>query len=221
VTNAEAPQQTRRPSAAGKVARSAEPTDARRLALECIEVVNNQQIVASAIRQIAAAKKHPNRALVFVHGYNVSFENAVRRTAQIVYDLKFDGGVFLFSWPSHQRFLDYFSDRETVDLAAEHLKDFVEKIVAETKATKIHFVAHSMGNMVLLRALSEIVGENPNLRPLIGEVISAAPDMDPGVFAQLTQKIKKAGANFTLYAAQSDKATGCQLGFGTSRGPVS
>jgi tetratricopeptide (TPR) repeat protein len=59
------------------------------------------------------------------------------------HDLKFDGGVFLFSWPSHQRFLDYLSDRETVDLAAGHLKDFVEKIVAETRVTKIHFVAHS------------------------------------------------------------------------------
>jgi esterase/lipase superfamily enzyme/Tfp pilus assembly protein PilF len=206
VPNPETPQTAARPGMATKGVASAAPTDVRRLALECIEVVNDQQIIASAIGQIAAAKKDPNQALVFVHGYNVSFESSVRRAAQIAYDLKFDGGVFLFSWPSHQRFQDYLSDRETVDLAAEHLKDFVEKIIAETKITKIHFIAHSMGNMVLLRALSEVVGEDPNLRPLIGEVIDAAPDVDPGVFAQLTDKIKKAGANFALYAAQSDKA---------------
>ena len=28
---------------------------------------------------------------VFIHGFNVSFEDAARRTAQIHYDLKFDG----------------------------------------------------------------------------------------------------------------------------------
>jgi esterase/lipase superfamily enzyme/tetratricopeptide (TPR) repeat protein len=205
VPNPEVPAQAAQPGATGKGAASAEPTDTRRLALQCIEVVNDQQIIAAAIRQIAAAKRDPTQALVFVHGYNVSFESAVRRAAQIAYDLEFDGGVFVFSWPSHQRFLDYFSDRETVDLAADHFKDFLERIVAETKATKIHFVAHSMGNMVLLRALHEIVG-NPNLAPLIGEVIDAAPDIDPDVFTQLVKNIRGAGAKLTLYAAQSDKA---------------
>ncbi len=35
-------------------------------------------------------------AFVFVHGYNVGFEDAARRTAQIAYDLKFDGAPSLF-----------------------------------------------------------------------------------------------------------------------------
>jgi esterase/lipase superfamily enzyme len=45
-----------------------------------------------------------------VHGFNVSFENALRRTAQIAYDLDFDGAPFLFSWPSRDSLLSYASD---------------------------------------------------------------------------------------------------------------
>ncbi len=35
-----------------------------------------------------------------MHGYNTSFDNALYRTAQIAYDLDFDGATFLYSWPS-------------------------------------------------------------------------------------------------------------------------
>jgi esterase/lipase superfamily enzyme len=35
-------------------------------------------------------------AFVFVHGYNVSFEDAARRTGQLAYDLQFDGAPILY-----------------------------------------------------------------------------------------------------------------------------
>lgn len=35
-----------------------------------------------------------------MHGFNVKFEEAVLRAAQIKYDLKFAGEVVLFSWPA-------------------------------------------------------------------------------------------------------------------------
>jgi len=38
--------------------------------------------------------------LLFVHGYNVSFEDAARRTGQLAYDLGFEGPTVFFSWPS-------------------------------------------------------------------------------------------------------------------------
>jgi len=39
-------------------------------------------------------------AFVFIHGYNVTFEDAARRTAQMSYDLAFDGAPIFYSWPS-------------------------------------------------------------------------------------------------------------------------
>lgn len=184
-------------------------TDAQHLALHCIEAdLNDAQLMFEGVfgRLGAIAHRNPSQALVFVHGYNVSFENAVRRAAQLAYDTKFAGGVFLFSWPSKEDVWDYPADSKTADLAVPHLKHFLEKIVGEMGVTKIHFIAHSMGNKLLLRSLAQIVEKDPDLRPRIGEIIDAAPDVDADEFAQLVDKIKTGGAKFTLYAAETDKA---------------
>jgi esterase/lipase superfamily enzyme len=146
------------------------------------------------------------QALVFIHGYNVDFENAVRRAGQIAYDLQFDGPVFVLSWPSRQRYLDYFTDRETVDIATEQLKNFLQRVVAPLGAEKVHVIAHSMGNMVLLRALSDLTDGDATRRPAIGQVIDAAPDVAPEVFAQFSAKIRSKGGNLTVYASAADKA---------------
>ena len=150
--------------------------------------------------------KNPGEALVFVHGCCVEFENALRRAAQIAHDIHFHGPTFLFSWPSSGELIDYGEDRETVDLAARHFKEFLEKIVAETKVTKIHFVAHSMGNMVVLEALEKIATTSSTLSPIIGEVINAAPDVDPDLFKTLVSTVKPKAGNFTLYASRNDWA---------------
>lgn len=179
--------------------------DTQRLAMHCIEVIDNAQIVEAAVRRLGNSKTYPSEVLIFVHGFNVSFDGAVRRVAQIAHDIKFDGGTFLFSWPSRETVKDYFTDRETVDIAAEDFQIFLEKIVAKTNARKVHFIAHSMGNMVLLRALRNMGNEAPALREVIGEIIYAAPDVDPGVFARLVEKVRFPGAGFTLYASRGDK----------------
>lgn len=38
--------------------------------------------------------------IVFIHGFNVGFEEAVLRAAQLKYDLKFPGRVVTFTWPA-------------------------------------------------------------------------------------------------------------------------
>jgi esterase/lipase superfamily enzyme len=189
---------------------SAQTTEVRRLAMHCIQIANEKEIVEAARRRLDEAKDYAKQALVFVHGYNVSFESALRRAAQISYDIGFDGGTFAFSWPVHEGSFawlwDYLSAGDTVDPASEHLKQFLERVVAKTGAAKIHFVAHSMGNMVLLRALEKIIGENPAFAATIGEVINAAPDVDPDTFVLMVRKVKAKGAGLTLYASRSDKA---------------
>jgi esterase/lipase superfamily enzyme len=181
-----------------------ETTLAGRLAMHCIEVVDDKRLVEAAVARIGAAKRYPNQALVFVHGYNVSFEDALRRAAQIAYDIEFDGGVFVFSWPARGGWRAYLDDRNTVDLAKAHFREFVDRVVAETKAGKVHFVAHSMGNMVLLDALERIAAAGP--RYAIGEIVSAAPDVDRDLFESLTRSIKAKGGSFTLYSSRGDWA---------------
>lgn len=181
-------------------------TDVTRLSIPRLDVQDENEAIEAAGRQLQASQVFKNQALVFVHGYNVDFDNAVRRAGQIAYDLSFDGPTFVFSWPSRQRYLDYFTDRETVDIAIEQFKGFIQRVVVPLGAAKVHLVAHSMGNMVLLRALSDLSEHKPSRRLVIGEIIDAAPDVAPDVFAQFAAKIRSGGGNLTVYASAADKA---------------
>src|SRR4051794_27943926 len=59
----------------------------------------------AAIRQDIA--RHGGHVLVFVHGYNNLFDDAVYRTAQIIQDSGYAGTPVLFSWASGGRAVDY------------------------------------------------------------------------------------------------------------------
>lgn len=68
--------------------------EADHFTLERLEVSTREQFVQSLL-------DHPtSSALVYVHGFATSFEEALFRLAQIEYDTKFNGIPIAFSWPS-------------------------------------------------------------------------------------------------------------------------
>jgi hypothetical protein len=48
-----------------------------------------------------------NKALIFIPGYNNTFEDGIRRLAQLAYDLDYIGVPILYSWPSGGKILHY------------------------------------------------------------------------------------------------------------------
>lgn len=102
-------------------------------------------------------------ALVFIHGFNVTFEEAAIRAAQIGFDLKVPGITAFFSWPSKGRLslLDYAADEATIDASAGKMTDFLVKFAQQTDAERVHVIAHSMGNRGLLGAMQRIVVARP------------------------------------------------------------
>ncbi len=145
---------------------------------------------------------------VFVHGFNVTFEDAARRTAQIAYDLGFNGAPILYSWPSQGALGEYTVDETNVEWTIPHLKLFLKEIVARSGARTIHLIAHSMGNRALARALQEIALEQARTEQVAAfrEIVLTAPDIDAEVFQGLASEIKKTGARVTLYASSNDEA---------------
>ena len=147
------------------------------------------------------------KAFVFVHGYDVSFEDAARRTAQLAYDLRFQGVPLFYSWPSRDAILDYAADEATIDWVRPHLKYFLKQVAVRSNADSIYLVAHSMGNRILTRALSDLAAEHAAIpRSRFKEVVLAAPDVDAGEFRQLARRIESAATHITLYASSKDKA---------------
>lgn len=146
-------------------------------------------------------------ALVFIHGYNVSFEDAARRTAQMAYDLEFDGASIFYSWPSKAQELLYTVDRQTLERSTPKIKTFLADIFSLSNAENVYIVAHSMGNQGLTKALVELRNENPKIKKQLKELILAAPDIDVGVFKeQIAPGLIAAAQNVTLYASSRDKA---------------
>lgn len=145
---------------------------------------------------------------VFVHGYNVSFEDAARRTAQMKYDLGFAGPALFFSWPSKATYTGYPADEASIEWATPHLASFLRDVAEETPAETVHVIAHSMGNRGAAAALTEIAATaDTPLREKFREVILTAPDIDRDVFVRdIVPELRNLGGRITLYASARDKA---------------
>ena len=158
-----------------------------------------------ARERIAASNRYKDHAIVFVHGYNTSFDHAIYRTAQIAYDLKFDGAAFLYSWPSGGAVASYTYDRESAQASEPYLRQFLDLVVKQTGAKSVSIIAHSMGNQPLLDVLKDMRSGGPE-SVVINEVILAAPDVDADNFANVAQRIEGIAKGVTLYAASNDRA---------------
>ena len=146
-------------------------------------------------------------AFLFIHGYNVSFQDAARRTAQIWYDLNFDGAPVFYSWPSQGTPAAYTVDEQNIEWTQTNLKDFLEDFFVRSDAQNVYLIAHSMGNRALTRAVASLLAEKPFLRQRLTEVILAAPDIDADVFKRdIAPTLTKMGRPITLYASSEDRA---------------
>ena len=155
--------------------------------------------------RLAGSQRFKDQALVFVHGYNTSFDNAVYRTAQIAYDLKFDGAPFLYSWPSGGAVASYTYDRESAGASKPYMREFLQMVCKETGAKAVSIIAHSMGNQPLLDVLKDMKSAAPQ-GVVISQIILAAPDVDADTFSDLAEAINGLAKGITLYAASNDRA---------------
>lgn len=183
------------------------PNPAKHVILVAVEASPRDAFFAELRRRVAGSEGR--QALVFVHGFNVTFKDAARRAAQLAWDLEFPGPPALYSWPSAGRIdpLSYLRDSEVVRHTRAHLVAFLEEVAAKSGAEQIHLIAHSMGNRVLTEALRTIaLGMPPGSAPHFHEVILTAPDIAVGEFRQLAAEMRRASRRVTLYASANDKA---------------
>lgn len=159
--------------------------------------------------QDTLGKSRRKELLVFVHGFNVSFKDAVLRTAQMAADLRIDGVPVVYSWPSEASLLGYMVDSNNAEWTIQHLEPFLWDLSRKSGASAIYLVAHSMGNRPLTRALERIAlqlkAASP-ARPPFRQILLTAPDIDADVFADLAKNFYLAGDRVTLYASSRDVA---------------
>ncbi len=181
------------------------PDKSKHVVLQKLEVLPPGEFFQDLRTCVASSKR--KEAFVFVHGYNVTFEKAALRTAQMAHDLKFDGAPIFYSWPSQGSILKYTVDENNVTWTVPHLKQFLVDIAEQSGANEIHLVAHSMGNRALTTALRELTYDQRDNTQLFNQVVLAAPDIDADIFKrQIAPAIQKTARRVTLYASSNDQA---------------
>jgi esterase/lipase superfamily enzyme len=162
---------------------------------------------------IAAYAKQTGRSkvLVFVHGFNNRFDDAVYRFAQIVHDSKAPVIPVLFTWPSRGelRLRAYTYDRESANYSRDALESLLSTLAAYPSVTEISLLAHSMGNWVALEALRgrSIRQTTASMRnDKLKNALLVAPDVDVDVFRTQIERMGAARPRIALFVSQDDDA---------------
>ena len=181
---------------------------AKHVVLKSVEPSDKDAFFAR-MQKDAGSERKSDEAFVFVHGFNVSFENGAKRVAQLAHDMSFNGIPILYSWPSRGSVFSYIADTAVVRLSGRRLSRFLEDVAARAGVSRIHLIAHSMGNRALTDALELMAtrrGQADKADPVFEQVVFAAPDLDAGLFAAMIESIRPLAKRLTLYASEEDWA---------------
>ncbi|KIC12361.1 alpha/beta hydrolase [Leisingera sp. ANG-M1] len=173
---------------------------------------------AAAFRQAIAAEVRragTGRILLFVHGFNNDFEEALTTLANIWHYSGRRSVPMVFSWPAgNSGLFKYFRDREAGDFSVFHLKETLDLLASVPGVEDIDIVAHSRGSDVTTTALRELVirergrGVRPKITLKTGTLVLAAPDLDVGFVRQrlISERVFAAFEQVNVYINPEDQA---------------
>ncbi len=143
--------------------------------------------------------------LIYVHGFNTTYDEARFRLAQIVEDGRFGGVPILFTWPSSNNILNYEAARESATASRDALVSLLQDLSEVPDVGRIHILAHSMGAWLIMEALRErAIAGSPDLNGKLGMVMLAAPDIDFSVFREQLAKLD--ASHVAVLVSASDRA---------------
>jgi esterase/lipase superfamily enzyme len=154
------------------------------------------------IEQYYGDSSEEEHALLFLHGYNTTFNEAMLRAAQISVDLEFDGAVFAYSWPSMAQKRNYLADRDRISTSLASFRSFLVRLAKAVGPKRLHVLAHSMGNQALTGALDSLSVGHAGLS--LGNILMCAPDVGATHFAAMADQVRSQSRRTTIYVSHRD-----------------
>jgi esterase/lipase superfamily enzyme len=167
--------------------------------------LNESEFLSGLNDQVQRSRR--NDLLLFVHGFNVTFDAAVIRTAQIANDMPFNGAVCAYCWPSQggASRTAYHGDETINQQSVPPFQMFLKMLRASVPHdTRIHIVVHSMGNRIVMESLA-LFPEGTGAKP-ISNLALCAPDVGSRDFQRWASKVVSQCEYVTLYANAGDVA---------------
>ena len=147
--------------------------------------------------------------LVFIHGFANTFDYSAYSAAQIGTDLKFNGPIISFFWPSDGEITKdaYIADQTDLEWALPDLQDFLIDVAKNLKADKICLLGHSLGGRAILMTMGDVLRISSAARHKYSRVILAAPDADADkTRTEYAPDIVKRSPHVTIYSSRKDLA---------------
>jgi len=145
--------------------------------------------------------------LLYVHGFNQTFETAALDAARLSNGISFRGETMVFSWPSKAKLFDYGYDRESAMWSRDALEQVLSGLITSPAVGRVHIVAHSVGTMLTLEATRQIYDRHGGMvAERIGTVVFASPDIDMDVFSSSVQRIGPLASKITVITSTHDRA---------------
>jgi esterase/lipase superfamily enzyme len=180
-----------------------------RLAVAAIHVLEQELYWAEIAQYLETVSTDDRHGVVYIHGYSNTFRSAAIRAAQLGFDLKISGAMAFYSWPSQGSLGGYMADEASIEASEGFVADYLTSFATRSRATKVHVIAHSMGNRALLRAVDRIASKaSSESGTPFNQLIVAAPDVDRQVFEQLSLAYGQLAERTTMYVCSKDKAVG-------------
>jgi len=177
------------------------------------EVLDSETSFSAAVRSGESAHSmQPSGApiLLFIHGYNESFERSARRFAQVVHDGCLNVVPILFAWPSRDGLLDYVYDLDSATFSRRAFLQLLTLVTEAGGSRVTDVMAHSMGNWIALEALRNYATSFTTIRiksahtRRLGTLLFASPDVDLDVFRQEISEASAAGRLSVLLTSHDD-----------------
>ncbi len=182
---------------------------------ESFTTVDRDYLDAAAFRTrldaaLEARAPQDRDVLLFVHGFNTRFDEAVYRIAQFVHDGGYKGVPVVFSFASAGSVFGYLYDRDSAILSRDGLEATMRALSADPDVRRIHVLCHSMGCLLTMETLRQAkIAGDATFGGKLGDVVLAAPDIDVSLFrAQLARLGGRMPSPTAIFVSRDDGALG-------------
>lgn len=170
--------------------------------------LERKQVDAASFGSLVArhARGDDDRIVVFVHGYNYNYQEAVFQLAELSADREAVTVPVLFSWPSQASVRGYVADRDAATYARDDLAGLLATLTASAGNRRIVVVGHSMGAWLVMETIRQLrlQGRHSVVERL--QVGLAAPDIDVDVFRTQMAVVGRLSPPLTVLVSADDRA---------------
>jgi len=176
----------------------------RQIKVSAPECFENEEDFIGAVKH-AQDNRFDKRVIIFVHGYNCSFEKAMKIGSKLSYGTSLP--VIVYSWPSQSQIFAYSADECNAEWSALDFAHLLNLAGQKLGTENLTLIAHSMGSRIIVWALnpysevSPVQGSSP---PKLQHLFFSCPDIDQDTFAKYFSRIANASMDTKIFVSSKD-----------------